>query len=125
MAHTSSAPSWLFQPLTPIELYILIVLAQHLAHPYYIASFVNQHFGLMTPTSPSSITRALARMDKHGWVKKGHYAQSSRRNEQAYELTDYGQVQLQAELDRIGPILLLAQDYLAVRSRVKAHEFTQ
>jgi DNA-binding PadR family transcriptional regulator len=118
-------PDWLFRPLTPLEFYTLVVIARHSSHCYYIAHFINDNFGPGVKTTPPAVHKALHRMTRRGWIIFDPSIDHTGRGERSYKLTDYGQEQLTAELNRLELILGEGRVYLAAERNSNAHEFTQ
>jgi DNA-binding PadR family transcriptional regulator len=113
LADTLPPPDWLFEPLRPIELYVLIVLSKSHNYPYNIKQAIDQD--LEFHTTVFGVRQALERMTKKGWVKPYPYMVQSGRHERAYQLTGFGEAQLSHEVNRIDLILEIACDRLAVR----------
>jgi DNA-binding PadR family transcriptional regulator len=103
-------PEWLYKPLTPTELYVLILLIRHPANAYTIASTIRINFRASATTT--GIKRALTRLQHYGWVQTAEHIVPSGRNEHYYQLTPFGRSQLITELNRLEPILMEARDYL-------------
>lgn len=113
MTDQSSPPAWLFTPLTPIELYVLIILAKHPNYAYDIATSITFDLDPSTRIMHHTIRKALVRMHARGWIAPYPHMDTSGRHEQPFILTDYGQAQLKAELTRLALILDTGRAYLA------------
>jgi DNA-binding PadR family transcriptional regulator len=108
-------PDWLFRPLTRTELYTLIILANSHNYAYNIAQSITQNLDASLHPSRQGITRALRRMAVTGWIAPYPHMHQTGRHERAYALTDFGEAQLSAELNRLNFILDQGQVSLARR----------
>lgn len=113
-------PDWLFRPLTPLELYILIALAECHNYAYCLAQTIPESLDASIRVTPLGVSRALHRMAKTGWIAPYPYMRQSGRRERAYAITDFGEAQLTAEHNRLTLILDQAHINLAIRENARA-----
>jgi DNA-binding PadR family transcriptional regulator len=110
--------------LAPVELYLLMVLAEGASYGYEILKQVEAHSGGAVRPDIGSLYRVLARLTSHGYVIEADAPRSASdahpgRARRYYRITAAGRKALRAELVRLRSVVDLAaqRDLLPGRGR--------
>jgi DNA-binding PadR family transcriptional regulator len=93
------------EPLSVIEMYCLIALANTDIHPYELSKCIRLDNEDRFEVTVSGVMYALRRMQTRGWVEAADPNTRPRR----YHLTEWGRQQLTFELDRLSSAVELGR----------------
>jgi DNA-binding PadR family transcriptional regulator len=93
------------EPLSAIELYCLIALANTDIHAYELTKCIRLDAEDRFEVSVAGVVLALKRMQARGWVEPAGANERPRR----YRLTGWGRQQLTTELDRLASAVELGR----------------
>ena len=110
LKNSKGAHSWNIRPLTVVELSCLMVLAINNACVNELANFIRYDTRNKLLPSGSTVSKALKRMEALCYVEFVGSENSSRREGSPYRLTDHGEQQLAAEIERLADVVAVGRD---------------
>lgn len=91
-------------PLRPVELQVLMVLAEGDAHGYHVIRRTRERTDGAVDLLPGTLYRALQRLEAEGWVRRAEGPLEAKRDDprrRYWALTEPGRRVLAAELRRL------------------------